>query len=57
MRVGGGGPAGPAGDAGAARGVGDGGDNPRFRKTLVRVLAVQVVTLILLWLLQAAYHG
>lgn len=28
-----------------------------FRPTLVKVLLVQVVTLILLWLLQAAYHG
>jgi hypothetical protein len=27
----------------------------RFRGTLVRVLAVQVVTLLLLWLLQARY--
>ncbi|MCA9737332.1 MAG: hypothetical protein R3E98_01515 [Gemmatimonadota bacterium] len=27
----------------------------RFRRTLVRVLAVQVVTLALLWLLQTAY--
>ena len=29
----------------------------RFRKTLVRVMTVQVVTLILLWLLQSRYHG
>lgn len=29
----------------------------RFRTTVVRVLLVQVVTLALLWLLQAAYHG
>ena len=28
-----------------------------FRKTLARVLLVQVVALILLWLLQATYHG
>jgi hypothetical protein len=27
----------------------------RFRRTLVRVLVVQVVTLLLLWLLQARY--
>jgi|GEM_PF-2870130 len=27
----------------------------RFRRTLVRVLGVQVVTLLLLWLLQAHY--
>ncbi len=30
---------------------------PPFRVTLFRVLAVQVVTLALLWLLQARYHG
>ena len=29
----------------------------RFRPTLLKVLLVQVVTLILLWLLQATYHG
>lgn len=35
----------------------DGGDNGgTFRATLVRVLAVQVVTLLLLWALQARYH-
>lgn len=28
----------------------------RFRTTLVRVLLVQVVTLVILWLLQATYH-
>ena len=28
-----------------------------FRMTLGRVLLVQVVTLALLWLLQARYHG
>ena len=27
----------------------------RFRRTLVRVMAVQVVTLILLWILQHSY--
>ena len=27
----------------------------RFRRTLVRVMAVQVITLILLWLLQRAF--
>jgi hypothetical protein len=32
-------------------------DRARFRATLVRVLAVQVITLILLWLLQSAYSG
>jgi hypothetical protein len=29
----------------------------RFRQTLVRVLTIQVVTLALLWLLQARYAG
>ena len=29
----------------------------RFRRTLVRVLLVQVVTLAILWLLQATYHS
>jgi hypothetical protein len=29
----------------------------RFRRTLVQVLAVQVVSLLLLWLLQSRYHG
>ena len=29
----------------------------RFRKTLVRVLLVQVATLVILWLLQATYQG
>ncbi len=29
----------------------------RFRPTLIKVLLVQVVALILLWLLQATYHG
>ena len=28
-----------------------------FRTTLLKVLLVQVVALILLWLLQATYHG
>lgn len=28
---------------------------PKFRDTLVRVLAIQAVTLVLLWLLQARY--
>jgi hypothetical protein len=27
----------------------------RFRRTLVRVLSVQIVTLLLLWILQAYY--
>ncbi|GEM_PF-1483577 len=29
----------------------------RFRSTLLKVLLVQVVTLIALWLLQATYHS
>jgi hypothetical protein len=29
---------------------------PRFRRTLLRVLAVQAVALLALWLLQARYH-
>ena len=29
----------------------------RFRVTLVRVMAVQVATLLLLWLLQSRYGG
>ena len=32
-------------------------DAARFRRTLVRVMAVQVVTLVLLWLLQQRYTG
>jgi predicted nucleic acid-binding Zn ribbon protein len=31
-------------------------DRNRFRKTLVRVLMVQVVALVLLWALQAHYN-
>ena len=34
---------------------GDPGVSSRFRRTLVRVLGVQIVTLLLLWLLQARY--
>lgn len=30
---------------------------PSFRTTLVRVLAVQVLSLLLLWLLQMRYNG
>jgi hypothetical protein len=30
-------------------------DGGRFRRTLIRVMSVQVVTLILLWLLQQRY--
>lgn len=33
------------------------GDRRRFRRTLVRVLAIQAVALLLLWLLQARYTG
>ncbi len=29
--------------------------NARFRKTLIRVMSVQVVTLLLLWILQQAF--
>jgi hypothetical protein len=29
----------------------------RFRKTLARVIGVQIVTLLLLWLLQATFSG
>ena len=32
-------------------------DAARFRRTLVRVMSVQVVTLVLLWLLQRHYGG
>jgi hypothetical protein len=28
-----------------------------FRRTLIRVLAIQVVTLIALWVMQVRYHG
>ena len=34
-----------------------GGDRARFRQTLVRVMAVQVITLILLWLLQRGFSA
>lgn len=32
-------------------------DGERFRRTLVRVMIVQVVTLLLLWLLQARFSS
>lgn len=32
-------------------------DAARFRRTLVRVMTVQVATLVLLWLLQQRYTG
>jgi hypothetical protein len=34
-----------------------GADARLFRRTLIRVIAVQVATLLLLWLLQARYAG
>ena len=46
-----------AGADGPAAGAGGGGDNPRFRATLLRVLLVQAATLALLWFLQAVYHA
>lgn len=30
-------------------------DSSRFRRTLIRVMSVQVITLVLLWLLQHTY--
>ena len=33
------------------------GDGLKFRTTLVRVMVIQVVALLLLWLLQARYPG
>ena len=30
---------------------------PGFRTTLIRVMVVQIIALILLWVLQARYHG
>lgn len=32
-------------------------ETPSFKHTLVRVMIVQVVTLILLWILQTRYNG
>ena len=32
-------------------------DRRRFRRTLVRVLLVQVITVLLLWVLQSRYSG
>jgi hypothetical protein len=32
-------------------------ETSRFRRTLVRVMAVQIVSLIALWLLQTRYSG
>ena len=49
-------PADGAGDTVAEQAGTGGGGNARFRTTLTRVLLVQLGTLLLLWLLQAAYH-
>ena len=49
-------PADGAGDTAVGQAATGGGDNARFRTTLARVLLVQLGTLLLLWLLQAAYH-
>ena len=49
--------AGAAPDASAPGHAAPAGQDYPFRKTLARVLLVQVVALILLWLLQATYHG
>ena len=57
MRAGEGGAVDGAADGGVAQAEAGDGDNGRFRVTLARVLLVQVVTLLLLWLIQAAYHG
>ena len=35
----------------------NGGTDTSFKVTLLRVMAVQVVALVLLWILQARYHG
>jgi hypothetical protein len=32
-------------------------ERQHFRRTLVRVMTVQVITLALLWLLQSVYHA
>lgn len=50
------GPAPHAGSAGESDASDPGRDAP-FRKTLARVLLVQVVALILLWLLQSTFHN
>ena len=34
-----------------------GEDRRRFRRTLVRVLIVQVITVLLLWVLQSRFSG
>ena len=35
----------------------DEGTGPGFRTVLIRVMVVQIIALILLWVLQARYHG
>ena len=44
------------GDRGTQRATSEDQDT-RFGSTLLRVLLVQVATLLLLWLLQATYHA
>jgi len=42
-------------DGGTARGAEQPPEGSRFRRALVRVMSVQLVTLLLLWLLQERY--
>ena len=35
----------------------DESNGPSFRTVLIRVMLVQIITLIMLWVLQARYHG
>ena len=44
-------------DASATADAASAGQDAPFRKTLARVLLVQVVALILLWLLQSTFHS
>ncbi len=46
-----------AADTSATGHAASAGQDAPFRKTLLLVLLVQAVALILLWLLQATYHG
>ena len=48
-------PPGPSGTPPIQQPAVEPGTGPRVRRTLVRVIAVQVVTLLLLWALQAHY--
>jgi len=48
-------PRGPSGTPWVPTPTVEPGAGSRFRRTLVRVMAVQVATLLLLWLLQAWY--